>query len=390
MKYRAALNFIILLNACFTPLLLKAQESIQGPLSVHTTLNQINPDFGQALSIHDNNLSGDTRFLSIGRFSNKPFIRHLGSDRILFMNQNGTYINAEIADDGTIYPRYGVIANYLIEKAGHWDAATAAEIQTTGGDITDGGPQTKTFYGGWRATALGQSITLDLRASVSVSYISFGTFYALDSRYIPAGYTVSYSNDNVSYTTLATATGNSDLNPIHNAGGLYARYWRITVTAFQSSETSASINGLKILSTTGASSNGNYWGNKHGSSDISFNGGGVSIGTNKLPSGYRLAVNGAIISTKVKVLTYPNWPDYVFDTSYTLKPLKELSTYINDNKHLPGIPSAEEVRKDGIDLADNQAALLKKIEELTLYLIEQNNQIGEMKKEIEALKKKQH
>ncbi|MCG2617753.1 DUF3450 domain-containing protein [Terrimonas sp. NA20] len=119
----------------------------------------------------------------------------------------------------------------------------------------------------------------------------------------------------------------------------------------------------------------------------------VGIGTMD-PKGYKLAVAGNMIAEKIKVKAYANWPDYVFDSSYILPSLKDVESFILKNKHLPGIPSAGSMRENGIDLADNQAALLQKIEELTLYLIdqekektEQKNRIDKQEKEIDQLKK---
>ena len=63
-----------------------------------------------------------------------------------------------------------------------------------------------------------------------------------------------------------------------------------------------------------------------------------------------------------------DWPDYVFNSTYQLRPLAEVEAFIKTNSHLPEIPSAEEVANEGIDLAEMDASLLKKIEELTLYL----------------------
>lgn len=106
--------------------------------------------------------------------------------------------------------------------------------------------------------------------------------------------------------------------------------------------------------------------------------GNVGIGTTD-PKGYKLAVNGSAIFTSAWVKAHYNWPDYVFHPGYSLLPLDSLSHYIETNHHLPDIPSADSVARDGINLGANQALLLKKIEELTLYVIEQ-------KRELEALK----
>jgi hypothetical protein len=113
--------------------------------------------------------------------------------------------------------------------------------------------------------------------------------------------------------------------------------------------------------------------------------GNVGIGTAD-PKGYKLAVNGNAIFEKVKVQPYLNWSDYVFYPNYRLRPLSEVEQYIKQYQHLPEVPSAAEVEKNGLDLGDNQATLLKKIEELTLYLIEQNKEIAKKNNEVAELK----
>lgn len=102
--------------------------------------------------------------------------------------------------------------------------------------------------------------------------------------------------------------------------------------------------------------------------------GNIGIGMNNPQS--RLSVNGDVFSKKVKV-NQTGWPDYVFKSDYRLLPLERLEAYILLHKHLPGIVTEQEVSANGLDLGDNQAALLKKIEELTLYLIEQNKKLEE-------------
>lgn len=126
------------------------------------------------------------------------------------------------------------------------------------------------------------------------------------------------------------------------------------------------------------------YGNKFG--DINFVGGKVGIGTGN-PS-ERLTVKGKVLAEEVKVQLSTNWPDYVFAKNYKIMPLPELEQFIAKNKHLPEIPSAKKVAKEGIELGTNQAALLKKIEELTLYIIEQDKALKDYKKELDQVKKR--
>lgn len=111
--------------------------------------------------------------------------------------------------------------------------------------------------------------------------------------------------------------------------------------------------------------------------------GNVGIGTTD-PGAYKLAVKGTIAAQRVKV-TQEVWPDYVFHQDYKLPALSEVEKYIKENQHLPEIPSAAEVQKDGLDLGEMNKKLLQKVEELTLYLLEQQQQINEQNKRIKQL-----
>ena len=101
------------------------------------------------------------------------------------------------------------------------------------------------------------------------------------------------------------------------------------------------------------------------------NNGNVGIGTDN-PNSFKLAVEGKIGAREIQVTSASPWPDFVFLKSYCLRPLGEVEAFINENGHLPEMPSAEDVKENGINLGEMDAKLLQKIEELTLYMIEQN------------------
>ena len=81
------------------------------------------------------------------------------------------------------------------------------------------------------------------------------------------------------------------------------------------------------------------------------------------------------------------WADYVFDDSYDLMPLMELEQFIKDNQHLPGMPSESEVTENGLNISETQAKLLEKVEELTLYAIEQQKEIEDLRNMVHSLQK---
>jgi Bacterial Ig domain len=113
----------------------------------------------------------------------------------------------------------------------------------------------------------------------------------------------------------------------------------------------------------------------------------IGIGTSNT-QGYKLAVNGTAIFTKVKVKTAGTWPDYVFQKGYALTDLTELERYISLHKHLPGIIPESEAGREGIDVASQESALLKKVEELTLYLIDENKKLKEQCRKLEDQNRK--
>ncbi|MCA6069359.1 hypothetical protein JI747_019505 [Chryseobacterium sp. RG1] len=105
---------------------------------------------------------------------------------------------------------------------------------------------------------------------------------------------------------------------------------------------------------------------------------------------YRLFVREGIKTEKIKVdiAASNGWADYVFKKDYKLMPLKEVEHFINNNGHLPEVPTTEEAIKNGIELKEMNILLLKKIEELTLYSIQQQKNIEEQNKRMEILEKK--
>jgi hypothetical protein len=143
-------------------------------------------------------------------------------------------------------------------------------------------------------------------------------------------------------------------------------------------------------------------GTAYGKSYVDIQGGGLRVTAGNVGIGTanpdaKLAVKGVIHAEEVKVdLSVPG-PDYVFESTYKLPTLQELQLYIAQNKHLPEVPSAKEMEQNGINVGEMNMILLKKVEELTLYLIElkreiqqlqaENKEMNALRKEVELLKK---
>ena len=113
---------------------------------------------------------------------------------------------------------------------------------------------------------------------------------------------------------------------------------------------------------------------------------GIAVGINnlteRLPTGYQLAVGGKILAEEVRIRQIKDWADYVFQPDYQLKTLPEVEGFIKIHRHLPDMPSAVEAEQQGIGLGAMQARLLRKIEELTLHLIEQHKTIESLQQQL--------
>lgn len=104
----------------------------------------------------------------------------------------------------------------------------------------------------------------------------------------------------------------------------------------------------------------------------------IGIGTSSPKKGYMLSVNGNVVCTELRVLEYRGW-DAVFEDDYDLMSLNEVKDFISTHKHLPNVEPARDLEQSGIDLSEMNGLLLRKIEELTLYTIQLQGQIDDLK-----------
>lgn len=184
-----------------------------------------------------------------------------------------------------------------------------------------------------------------------------------------------------SYTPEIYLLNNNGLVNVYINDKPYFQRFKVTAFAKGLAETSPWFQGWTVADEvmTGTAALKLNYKNKLGNLYAS---GVVGIGTSDT-KGYKLAVNGKIRAQEIKVES-ANWPDYVFSKSYSLTTLEETEKHIKEKGHLPGIPSAADVKSNGIDLGEMNAKLLQKIEELTLYLIEKDKQIISLTKDREV------
>ncbi len=115
------------------------------------------------------------------------------------------------------------------------------------------------------------------------------------------------------------------------------------------------------------------------------NNGNMSIGSAQVADGYKLSIDGKVIAEEMRIQNSTAWPDYVFKPDYKLRSLAEVKDFISVHNHLPGIPAASEIEKDGIPVGKMQTLMMEKIEELTLHLIKAQEQIVQLQNQVNKL-----
>lgn len=323
---------------------------------------------------------------------------------------------------GTTSPQYkldvsGVIrasqsfySNYGTDNLGvvHWQLLTNNALRIGIGLInSETGGNIGSDFSIWRYGDNGSYLSNAFFIKRSTGNVGIGTAYPEtpfhvigDSRFSGSGW---FSRNTNGTTAIALSLGQNldydypvvQISTSDDGGSNYSNWfgtrWGHVIT-FQRSSSIGKKNIVQIGGTDGQqflsvySVDGSTEKIKFIADGISYFQGSLAIGTSN-DHGYKLAVNGNVLAQKIRI-TQTGWPDYVFRNNYKLQPLKDLENYIRLKNHLPDVPSARDVEKNGLDLGDNQALLLKKIEELTLYLIDQDKKINEQSKQIEVQDKK--
>lgn len=200
-----------------------------------------------------------------------------------------------------------------------------------------------------------------------------------------------YSNTWSAWRKVWDSSNFTNLNQLttRNFSDLQGKPTTLTGYGITDGATSASVTAVQTSVTTYDNNAVHKAGTETIAGTKFFNGGvGIGLIAATVPSAYKLAVGGGIIAESVKVKPQGEWPDYVFEKGYPMLSLRELETFILKNKHLPDVPAAAEVKKEGVDLGEMDSKLLKKIEELTLYLIEMKKENEVLKERLDKLEKK--
>jgi hypothetical protein len=247
---------------------------------------------------------------------------------------------------------------------------------TTGSNNTALGYKAGVSAGNWtNATAIGANAVVSNNNSLVLgnnANVGIGTSVPLFKLSVQSA-TIESNNN----TDLLSLTGRNPViafNDENNAGYGY-------IKSITNAPNPGYSNGMEFGASPGYSI---YFSTNYEPVMMITNTGNVGIGTSN--PAYKLSVNGTIQSKEVIVQT--GWSDYVFDKNYQLRSLNEVDNYINQNKHLPDVPSANEVENNGVKVAQMDSILIKKIEELTLYVIDQNKQIQQLQQKVIQLEKR--
>lgn len=306
-------------------------------------------------------------------------------------NQYGTYTELGSATTATRYGSYNEISG-----------GTTGTRFGTYNDVEGGSAQTSALYGSYNRLSGGTSgIRYGSYSTVAGGSSQSSTIYGMYAAANPGSsqtgasyggrFTVSSAGTNGTKYGIYSTSYSSSTQTFSNYG-LYA---------FGGGHVSGSNDNYGIAaigSTSGSGRNIAMYANMNSTASnrwaVYANNGNayfdddVRIGHEDDVPGYSLSVNGKVICEELRVELDADWPDYVFAKDYHLKSLSEVEEHISEHKHLPGIPSAAKIKdQGGVDVGEMNRKLLEKVEELTLYLIEQNKEIQALKSTVKELQK---
>jgi hypothetical protein len=323
---------------------------------------------------------GTERWVKLATIPNNHSVR--------FQLRNGSHNSEEIAEIKVFGTYHNDRTAISVERQTYYEHLR--EVRVVG---SDGGP--RTVYIKIRASDYAPAVSwraLDSRGSITIHNIEETPTAGL-SHHV-SGNLVTSTNTNL------VTTGNIGIGTTSPQYKLYVKANSDGVVSYFGGAEASGIQGLYVI--VGQNSAGGAESTLVTLKSSGVHGGPISLGTGNSEAlrirtdgnvgigttnpHHKLAVNGTIKAKEVIVET-TGWSDYVFADDYRLAPLSEVEAHIKANKHLPGIPSAVQVAEKGVNLGDAQAALLAKVEELTLHLIAQQKQMESQQQTLASLQK---
>ena len=222
--------------------------------------------------------------------------------------------------------------------------------------VNDNG--TRQGYMGWRTDRLSLKLENGFNFAIEGGKVGIGTTTPLTTLQVDGAI---YSNATRTDETYSGESGDENANFIGTGG-----YWALRTGGDNSYN-------LDVFNSGG--------GDPKTAMRVAQNG-NVGIGTTANTNSFKLAVEGKIGAREVNVTVANPWPDYVFSTNYQLRTIDELESFIVKNNHLPEVPTAADVAANGVDIGAMNAILLKKIEELSLYVIDLKKENDKLKVEV--------
>lgn len=260
---------------------------------------------------------------------------------------------------------------YQGRSMGHYALAWMPDLWNTGGPAL-----WQSAFGGIKFFTAGQ-FRMGINSSGNVGIGTENPAYKLDVNGDVRFFNFVLEGNSSITRSLTDNFAYQSKNVGHNSFGWYVDSWDTSSASLWQS----GVGGMRFF--TG----GQFRMAIHRSGNIGI---GTDSPTQKLDvngniKGNNIYSNGTVFANEVKVEATA-WSDFVFDKEYKLLPLNEVKAHIEEYKHLPDMPSEKQVIEEGINVAEMQAKLLQKIEELTLYIIEQGNKNKELEQQIKELK----
>jgi GEVED domain/HYR domain len=325
-------------------------------------------------------LNSDGDFIDANeQVASANFAYTFGNKTVAELQKN---LNLTIPTGSTGSRRMRVACKYNQQNAiAGFTAPTSCETATADnrGEVED---YTVTITGGTTGCASAPTITCP--ATINITAAS-GATTAMANFMTATASSPCGTNTTINYTINGSSVASNYAFPIGTT--------TVNVNATHISNNIVAVCSFTVVVTAGTTGNPTtsaQWDGGTTSANNVYRMGRVAIGTTNFGSDntFNLLVRGGIRTEKIKmdVATANQWADYVFAKDYVLKPLKEVKQYIDKNKHLPNVPSADELTKQGLDVMQMMAKQQEKIEELYLYMIQLNEVIAKQQAEIKALK----